>query len=50
VTELVSSYLSYLSAASKRRPLVPVHMPGQAARALRARANLAPHRILGKRT
>ena len=42
MAELVSSYLS---AASKRRSLGPVHMPGrQAARAFRAGANLAPHR------
>lgn len=47
VTELVSSYLS---AAGKRRPLVQVHLPGQAARAIRVGANLAPHRALGKRT
>jgi len=38
VAELVNSYLS---AVGKRRPLVPVHIAGQAARALRAGANLA---------
>jgi uncharacterized protein YbjT (DUF2867 family) len=47
VAELVNSYLR---AAGKRRPLVPVHIPGQAARALRAGANLAPDRAVGKRT
>jgi uncharacterized protein YbjT (DUF2867 family) len=47
VAELVNSYLS---AVGKRRPLVPVHIPGQAARALRAGANLAPDRAVGKRT
>jgi uncharacterized protein YbjT (DUF2867 family) len=47
VAELVTSYLS---AAAKRRLLVPVHIPGQAARALRAGANLAPDRAVGKRT
>jgi len=47
MAELVNSYLS---AAGKRRPLVPVHIPGQAARALRAGANLAPDRAVGKRT
>jgi uncharacterized protein YbjT (DUF2867 family) len=41
---------SYLSAVGKRRPLVPVHIPGQAARAVRAGANLAPDRAVGKRT
>ena len=39
LAELVTSYLR---AAGKRRRLVPVHVPGQAARALRAGANLAP--------
>ena len=47
VAELVNSYLS---AAGRRRPLVPVHIPGQAARALRAGANLAPDRAAGQRT
>jgi uncharacterized protein YbjT (DUF2867 family) len=47
VAELVQSYLS---AAGKRRPLVPVRLPGQAARAIRAGANLAPDRAVGKRT
>jgi uncharacterized protein YbjT (DUF2867 family) len=47
VAELVNSYLS---ATGKRRPLVPVHIPGQAARALRAGANLAPEHAVGKRT
>ncbi len=45
--ELVSSYLS---ATGRRRPLLPVHIPGQAARAIRAGANLAPDRAVGKRT
>jgi uncharacterized protein YbjT (DUF2867 family) len=45
--ELVNSYLS---AVGKRRPLVPVHIPGQAARAIRTGANLAPDRAVGKRT
>jgi uncharacterized protein YbjT (DUF2867 family) len=47
VAELVNSYLR---AAGKRRPLIPVPIPGQAARALRAGANLAPDRAVGKRT
>ena len=45
--ELVTSYLS---AAGQRRPLLPVRIPGQAARAIRAGANLAPDRAAGKRT
>ena len=47
VAELVNSYLG---AAGQRRPLVPVRIPGRAARALRAGANLAPDRAVGKRT
>jgi uncharacterized protein YbjT (DUF2867 family) len=47
MAELVKSYLS---AAGKRRPLIPVHIPGQAARAIRAGANLAPDRAVGNRT
>ena len=47
LAELVNSYLS---AVGKRRPLVPLPVPGQAARALRAGANLAPDRAVGKRT
>jgi uncharacterized protein YbjT (DUF2867 family) len=40
----------YLRARGKRRPLVPVPLPGQAARAIRAGANLAPDRAVGRRT
>jgi uncharacterized protein YbjT (DUF2867 family) len=40
----------YLRAAGKRRPLVPMRLPGQAARAVRAGANLAPERAVGRRT
>jgi len=40
----------YLRAVGKRRPLVPVRLPGQAARAVRAGANLAPERAVGRRT
>jgi uncharacterized protein YbjT (DUF2867 family) len=47
VAELIKSYLT---AVGKRRPLVPVHIPGQAARAIRAGANLAPDCAAGKRT
>ncbi|MDR0342366.1 MAG: SDR family oxidoreductase [Nocardiopsaceae bacterium] len=45
--ELISSYLS---AVGKRRPLLPVPLPGQAARAVRAGAVVAPDRAVGKRT
>jgi uncharacterized protein YbjT (DUF2867 family) len=40
----------YLRAAGKRRALVPVRLPGQAARAVRSGANLAPDRAVGHRT
>jgi uncharacterized protein YbjT (DUF2867 family) len=47
LAELVKGYLS---AAGKRRPMVPMHIPGHAASAIRAGANLAPARAVGKRT
>jgi uncharacterized protein YbjT (DUF2867 family) len=40
----------YLRARRKRRLIVPVRLPGKAARALRAGANLAPERAAGRRT
>lgn len=40
----------YLRASGRRRPLVPVRLPGQAARAFRDGANLAPDRAVGRRT
>jgi uncharacterized protein YbjT (DUF2867 family) len=40
----------YLRARGKRRLLVPLPMPGQAARAFRDGANLAPDRAVGRRT
>jgi uncharacterized protein YbjT (DUF2867 family) len=40
----------YLRARGLRRPVVPVPVPGGAARALRAGANLAPDRAVGRRT
>jgi uncharacterized protein YbjT (DUF2867 family) len=45
--ELLSEYLC---AAGKRRPIVPVPLPGKAARAVRAGAVLAPERAVGRRT
>jgi uncharacterized protein YbjT (DUF2867 family) len=41
---------SYLSARGRHRPMVPVRMPGKAAKAFRAGANLAPERAVGRRT
>ena len=40
----------YLRARGLRRPIVPLPVPGGAARALRAGANLAPDRAVGRRT
>ena len=40
----------YLRASGKHRPMVPVPLPGKAARAVRAGANLAPDRAVGHRT
>src|SRR5262249_57521960 len=40
----------YLRARGARRLLVPVRLPGQAARAVRAGANLAPHPALAHPT
>jgi uncharacterized protein YbjT (DUF2867 family) len=41
---------SYLRATHKRRVLVPIHLPGGAARAIRAGAHLNPGRAVGVRT
>jgi uncharacterized protein YbjT (DUF2867 family) len=41
---------SYLRATRRRRLIVPVALPGGAARALRAGANLAPGPAVGRRT
>lgn len=40
----------YLRARRARRPIVPVRLPGRAARAFRSGANLAPERAVGRRT
>lgn len=40
----------YLEATHRRRLLLPIWLPGKAARALRAGANLAPDRAVGTRT
>jgi uncharacterized protein YbjT (DUF2867 family) len=41
---------SYLEAVGKRRVIVRVRMPGAAADAIRAGANLTPDRAVGRRT
>jgi uncharacterized protein YbjT (DUF2867 family) len=40
----------YLRARRKHRPIVPMRPPGKAAAAMRAGANLAPDRAVGRRT
>ena len=50
VYDLADLVRSYLAAAGRRRPLVPLPLPGQAARAMRAGVNLAPGRAVGRRT
>jgi uncharacterized protein YbjT (DUF2867 family) len=50
VYEMAELLRGYLRASHKRRPIVLLRMPGQAARAFRAGANLAPGRAVGRRT
>ncbi|MPZ89691.1 MAG: NAD-dependent epimerase/dehydratase family protein, partial [Nitriliruptorales bacterium] len=40
----------YLRATHRHRPIVPLRLPGKAARAFRAGANLAPEQAVGQRT
>jgi uncharacterized protein YbjT (DUF2867 family) len=46
--ELLGGYLR--ASKRRRRPIVPVWLPGKAARAVRAGANLAPEQTVGHRT
>src|SRR5579863_5770232 len=41
---------AYLQASHRRRPIIPVWLPGKAARAVRAGATLAPERAVGQQT
>jgi uncharacterized protein YbjT (DUF2867 family) len=50
VYEMRDLLRGYLQARGKHRLLVPVRLPGKAARAHRAGANLAPERAVGRRT
>jgi uncharacterized protein YbjT (DUF2867 family) len=50
VYELTELVRSYLRASHRYRLLLPVRLPGKAARAVRAGANLAPERAVGHRT
>jgi uncharacterized protein YbjT (DUF2867 family) len=50
VYEVADLVRGYLRARGKHRMMLPVRLPGQAARAIRAGANLAPERAVGHRT
>jgi uncharacterized protein YbjT (DUF2867 family) len=50
VYEAAELLRSYLRASQRHRLLVPVRLPGKAARAVRAGANLAPEQAVGRRT
>jgi uncharacterized protein YbjT (DUF2867 family) len=50
VYEMAELIRGYLRASGKHRPIVQVRLPGGAARAVRAGANLAPDRAAGGRT
>lgn len=50
VYEMTELLRSYLRASHRHRPILPVRFPGEAARAVRAGANLAPERAVGHRT
>jgi uncharacterized protein YbjT (DUF2867 family) len=50
VYELADLVRGYLAATGRHRPILPVRLPGQAARALRSGANLSPGRAVGHRT
>jgi uncharacterized protein YbjT (DUF2867 family) len=50
VYELTELLRGYLRASHRHRLLMPVRLPGKAARAVRAGANLAPERAVGHRT
>jgi uncharacterized protein YbjT (DUF2867 family) len=50
VYQLADLVRGYLRATHRRRPILPVWLPGNAARAFRAGANLVPDRAVGRRT
>jgi len=50
IYEMAELVRGYLRAAGRRRVILPVRVPGAAARALRSGANLAPDRAVGRRT
>jgi uncharacterized protein YbjT (DUF2867 family) len=50
VYDLADLVRTYLHTTGRRRPILPVWLPGKANRAFRAGANLAPDRAVGRRT
>lgn len=50
IYEMSDLVRSYLQAAGKRRPILPVRIPGKAARSFRDGANLSPDRTVGRKT
>jgi uncharacterized protein YbjT (DUF2867 family) len=50
VYELAALVRGFLRAQGKHRPILPIKLPGKAAQAFRAGANLAPDRAVGRRT
>jgi uncharacterized protein YbjT (DUF2867 family) len=50
VYDMAELVRGYLRAAGRRRPIVRLPLPGKAAGAFRAGANLAPERAVGRRT
>ena len=50
IYEMADLLRGYLQATHRRRPIVPIWLPGTAARAFRDGANLAPERAVGRRT
>ena len=50
VYEMADLVRSYLRAVGRRRLIVPLWLPGRAARAIREGANLTPNRVVGRRT
>jgi uncharacterized protein YbjT (DUF2867 family) len=50
VCDVADLLRGYLQATRRRRPIIPVPVPGKAARAIRAGANLAPEHAVGKQT
>ncbi|HSK90622.1 MAG TPA: NAD(P)H-binding protein [Euzebyales bacterium] len=50
VYEMAALVRGYLRTRGRRRPILPVWVPGKAARSFRAGANLAPDRAVGRRS